>query len=496
MRPIFVGIDLGTSAVKVGAFDGDRNVVQVSRQEYPIYSPQPGWSEQQPDDWWHAASVGLRQVLAGVDPRQVAAVGLSGQCPGHVLVKADGTALTRAIIWNDQRATAEANWLAEHIDRQQALAWTGIYPLGQPNQTPARLLWLKNQHPDEWRSIDMVLQPKDWIARKLTGRSATDQNSAFGMCCPASGQYHPDYLQLLGVESTRLPVVLPPTGIVGEVTAEAAAATHLPPGVPVIVGTIDAWCDIIGCGATVPGQAVDVAGTSEVIALIDRSAGRTDYSPANDHGVFATRLLEDLYWVGGATQMGGGTLHWWREGYCQNLGVQALAEEASSVEPRADDPFFLPYLSGERAPVWDSSARGAFVGLARHHSRAHCTRAVYEGVAFAVRDILERSQAATGLVATELRLSGGPSRSAYWGQLKADVTGLPTLAMVVTDAGCLGAAILGALGAGAFSHLAEAASAMVHPAITYEPQSSMKRLYDERFVQWQRIYPALRTLYS
>lgn len=496
MPPVFVGIDLGTSAAKVGVFDREGNALRITRPRYPLHSPQPGWAEQEPGDWWGAVCSALHEVLVGVDPGQVSAVGLSGQCPGHVLVTADGSALGRAIIWSDNRATAEAAWLAEHIGRQRALAWTGIYPIGQPSQTPARLLWLKNHRSDDWRSAEMILQPKDWIARQLTGHSATDQNSAFGMGCPASGQYHPDYLQLLGVEPTRLPVVLPPTGVVGRVTSEAAAATGLPAGVPVIVGTIDAWCDVIGCGATTPGQAVDVAGTSEVIALIDRSGGRADYVVGEEHGIFAVRLLEDLYWIGGATQMGGGTLHWWADGFCHNLSVDALAEEASAVEPRADDPLFLPYLSGERAPIWDSTARGAFVGLARHHGRANCTRAVFEGVAFAVRDILERSQAATGVRATEVRLSGGPSRSVYWGQLKADVTGLPAHTMTVTDAGCLGAAILGALGAGAFPNLAQAALAMVRPAVTYEPRPELKRLYDERFVKWQGIYPALRALYS
>ena len=495
MRQVFVGVDLGTSAVKVGAFDQEGNALCIARRGYPLYSPEPGWAEQQPEDWWQAVSLALNEVLAIVDARQVASIGLSGQCPGQVLVSADGGALGRAITWNDLRATAEAAWLAGQIDQQHAFDWTGMSNIAEPSQTPARLLWLKNHRANDWRAAQMVLQPKDWIARQLTGHFATDQNSAYGMCHPESGQYHPDYMRMLGIEPERLPVVLPPTGVVGEVTPEAAAATGLPVGTAVIIGTIDAWCDIIGCGATIPGQAVDVGGTSEVVALIDRSNSLTTRAIPDDQGVFAACLLEDVYWIGGPTQLGGGTLHWWGDGFCQNLDVHALAQEASTVEPRDDDPLFLPYLSGERAPVWDSRARGALVGLGRHHSRANCTRAVYEGVAFAVRDILEKSQAAAGLVATELRLSGGPSRSAFWAQMKADITGLPTRPMTVADAGCLGAAILGALGAGGYSSLPQAALAMVHPAAVHEPRNELKQFYDARFARWTGIYPALRALY-
>ena len=496
MQSFFVGIDLGTSAVKVGAFDQQGNAARIVRQSYPSFSPEPGWTEQQPEDWWLAVTSALKQVLASVDPHRVAAVGLSGQCPGHVLMASDGSALGRAITWNDLRATAEAAWLAERVTHQQALDWTGMYTIAEPNQTPSRLLWLRSHRAADWQAAQMILQPKDWIARQLTGRCATDQNSAYGLYHPAMGQYHPDLLQLLGVEASRLPLVLSPTGLVGEVTPKASSITALPIGTPVIIGTIDAWCDIIGCGATSPGQAVDVAGTSEIVALLDRAGERTDYTLPEGYGIFAARLLEDLYWIGGPTQMGGGTLRWWGDGIGQNLSVDALAAEAGAVDPRPDDPLFLPYLSGERSPVWDSRARGAFVGLGRHHNRAHCTRAVYEGVAFAVRDILERTQAATGLAARELFLSGGPSRSTYWSQLKADITGVSTRPMTVTDTGCLGAAILGALGTGHFSNVAQAAAQMVHPATVYKPRPELKSFYNERFFRWRGIYPALRSLYS
>jgi xylulokinase len=213
--------------------------------------------------------------------------------------------------------------------------------------------------------------------------------------------------------------------------------------------------------------------------------------------VFGAYLLQDLYWVGGPMQGGGGTLLWWaRSFYGQQPDLQQLADEASAMPPGADGLLFLPYLRGERAPVWDPQARGAFVGLTDHHARAHYTRAVYEGIAFAVRDILERSQVAAGIHAETLRVSGGPSRSGLWNQIKADVTGLPVQQMAVSDAACLGAAMLAAIGVQVHGGLAETAAAMVHPANVFVPEPGASARYQELFATWRELYPVLRPLFS
>jgi xylulokinase len=497
VNPLFIGLDLGTSAVKVGLFDSAGCAIRLERRGYPLHTPQSRWVEQEPSDWWEAIVCALRDVLSGTDTRDVVALGLTGQTPGHVLVAADGAALGRAIIWSDQRATAEADWLTQHITPDQAREWTGSASIFDVTQPPARLLWLKNNRPAAWSRARAILQPKDFVAMRLTGQTATDHHSAYALYNAQSRCYHPDYLELLGIEPRKLPVVLSPTARAGVVTQEAAASTGLCAGTPIVIGTIDAWCDILGCGGTVPGQAVDVAGTSEVVALVARRLLDGDGSGlAAGYGIFATPLLEDLFWVGGPMQGGGGTLLWWARGFCQQQDVESLAAEAETVRPAADGPFFLPYLRGERAPVWDSRARGAFVGLTDRHTRASCTRAVYEGMAFAVRDILERSQAATGLRATSLRVTGGASRSSFWNQIKADITGLPVQPMLVSDAGCLGAALLGALGVESFPNLASAAASMVHPATEYMPQVDRVGLYNSRFATWRRVYPALKPLFQ
>ncbi len=487
MSALLVGIDLGTSAVKVGLFNARGQLLRLVRKEYPVYSPQPGWAEQKPEEWWGATCAALQEALAKGSSQQVVAAGLSGQAPGHVLVTVDGRSIGRAIIWSDRRAVSEAAWLAEHITPQQAQIWTGYPFITDATQPPARLIWLKKHRADDWPRCDAIVQPKDFLALRLTGKIATDYYSSFCLFNRQTAQYEEDYLSLLGIELEKMPPVLAPTAIVGHVTPEAARATGLPVNVPIVTGTIDAWCDIIGCGGVVPGYAVDVAGTSEVVALV------TD-SPRHGEGVFSSPLLEDLYWIGGPMQAGGATLLWLAKNF-RETSFEQLEAEAAHSPPGAAGLLFLPYLQGERAPVWDTTARGIFAGLTASHTRAHCIRAVYEGIAFAVRDILERSQAVTHVRPTELRISGSASRSSFWNQIKADITGLPVQQMTISDAACLGAAILASVGTHIFETVAAAVEAMVHPAAVFTPRQSLADLYDKLFAVWCELYPALKPVF-
>lgn len=488
MSALFVGVDLGTSAVKVGLFNAEGQLLRLVRKEYSLYSPQPGWTEQEPEEWWAATCAALQEVLTAINSLQITAVGLSGQSPGHVLVSAAGMPIGRAIIWSDRRATREATWLAEHITPQQAQVWTGYPFINDATQPPARLIWLKKHRADDWARCDAIVQPKDFLALRLTGKIATDCHSSFCLFNAQTARYEEEYLSLLGIELGKMPPVLAPTDIMGHVTPEAAKATGLPVDVPVVTGTIDAWCDIIGCGAVTSGYAVDISGTSEVVAIV------TD-SPRHGAGVFSSPLLERLYWVGGPMQSGGATLLWLAKNLKETSFEQLEAEAARSA-PGAAGLLFLPYLQGERAPVWDTIARGVFAGLTTSHTQAHFIRAVYEGIAFAVRDILERSQSVTHIRPTELRVSGGASRSAFWNQIKADVTGLPVQQMTVFDAACLGAAMLASVGTGVFKTTVAAAEAMVHPAAVFTPRQSLVALYDKLFAIWCELYPALQPVFA
>jgi xylulokinase len=475
----------------VGVFDVEGNLLCRSRCSYPLYTPHPGWTEQEPEEWWASTCAALGEALAGVDTSRVAAVGLSGQSPSQVLVAADGAALGRAIVWSDRRATLEAEWLAERITPEQAEVWTDCAFVTGVNQPPARFLWLRTHRSDDWARCAAVIQPKDYIATQLTGEIATDVNSALGLYNPRSRQYSPDLLRLLDVEPSKMPPVLEQTAIAGHVRPEAAGVTGLRPGTPVIAGTIDAWCDIIGCGGIAPGGAVDVAGTSEVVAL-------TTAELVNGDGVFGAPLADGRYWVGGPMQVGGAALAWLSRCFYgqESPDFHLLESEAMSVAPGADGLLFLPYLRGERAPVWDPRARGTLFGLTDLHSRAHCARAVYEGVAYAVRDLLERCKAITAVAPKAVRVSGSGSASDFWNQVKADIIGLPVQRVAVLEVACLGAAVLAAAGVGLFDGLEQASEAMIRVGETFDPVAVHVSRYEEMFATWRLLYPALRPLFQ
>ena len=486
--PLLLGVDLGTSAVKAGLFDLHGQPQAQAQAGYPVHRPHPGWAEQEPADWWAATCTAIRQALAGLQAGRLAAVGLCGQSPGLVLVDARGAALGRALTWQDRRASAEAAWLAGRLSPEQARAWTGLATLADPSLPPARLLWLQRHRPQDWRRTRAILQPKDYLVLRLTGETATDLHSAFGLASPDAGDYHRSLLDLLELDPARLPALREPTAVVGRVTPEAARETGLAPGTPVVTGTVDAWCSIIGCGAGA-GQAADVAGTSEIVALVsDR--------PAGGEGIHCAPLIDRLYWAGGPTQAGGGILAWLAAGFCPEWGGESglarLEAEAQTAPPGCAGLIFLPYLAGERAPLWDDRARGAWIGLTAGHTRAHCIRAAYEGVALAVRHILTLCERALGAEAGEVRVSGGGSRSRFWNQVKADVTGKRLLQVQTAATGSLGAAILAAMGAEVHPSHAAAVAAMVHVSASVEPRPELGARYDELFAVYRKLYPDLR----
>lgn len=491
-NPMLLGIDVGTSAVKAGLFTTGGRPVSLVRRVYPLHQPQPHWAEQMPDDWWAATRGAVREALVEAATGQVVAVGLCGQTPGHVLVDGSGQALGPAIIWKDRRAQAEAAWLAENVTAGQARNWTGLDHLGDSALPPARLLWLAKHRPDDWARCVAILQPKDYISLRLTGEFATDMHSAFGLVGADAGEYDPALFSLLGVDLRRMPPLRSPTSFVGCVTQVASEETGLPAGTPVVVGTVDAWAEIIGCGGVAPGRAVDIAGTSEVVALI------TDW-PAAGYSM-GSHLMGDLHWLGGPTQAGSGALRWFTDAFYPEIesaaALDRLESDAASVQPGCEGLVFLPYLAGERAPIWDSAARGAFAGLTFGHTRAHCARAVYEGVALAVRHILTLSEQASGLTADELRISGGGSRSVLWNQIKADVTGKRVLRMGVAEAGALGAAMLAAIGMGIHRNCKDAAAAMSHAHVAAEPDPSRRVLYDSLFARYQCLHAALQPWFA
>lgn len=493
MKPLLVGLDLGTSALKTGVFTPDGQCLALERHAYQLYAPQPGWAEQEPADWWAAAVRGLRAMAAAAQTAGgvIVAVGLSGQCPGHVLLGPNGEALGRAIIWRDQRATVEAAWLAEQLVPADIERWTGLTNLAGATQPPARLLWLKTHRAAEWASALAVLQPKDYVAFKLTGVLATDVNSAYALAHPRPPRYEAQYLAALGVPARLLAPLCPPHGVSGQLTPEASQATGLAAGTPIIIGTIDAFCDLLGSGAVQPGQAVDVAGTSEIVAVATAA-------PAAGAGVFPADLNAEIHFLCGPTQAGGDALRWLAQGFFPDRLPEDFAglEAAAAASPAGSGGLiFLPYLAGERAPIWDAQARGAWVGLTLAHGRGDCARAVYEGVAFAVRHVLEQCEAAAGRAAQQVTVCGGSAQSDFWNQIKADVLRRPVVATSAASA-CLGAAALAGTGCGLYPSQAAAAQALARPRCRYQPNEAAAARLEQAFAVYKELYPALRPSFA
>lgn len=487
-----IGLDIGTSSVKAVLLDSAGQVFASASAPVALHIPQPGWAEQTPQDWWQAVCQVICNVLEMVGGEDVSAVGLSGQCPGHVLVDQRDQALGNAIIWRDQRAKAEAGWLRETVTPKQASESLGSSSIGSPTEPLARLLWLKNNRPEDWQAASSILQPKDYIALRLTGQSATDRYSAFCLANPDTGRYDTSFFERLCLDPAKLPPLLNPEQTMGLVTPQAESDTGLKAGTRVVVGTIDAYCDTLAGGIACPGRAVDVAGTSENISL------RIE-SPVQVDGIYTGRISDEVLFLCGPTQAGGETLRW----MAYNLyGASAagpdflsLETEAGSAPAGSEGLVFLPYLDGERTPVWDTHARGVFFGMTFAHQRRHFTRSVYEGVAFAIRHILELGEQATGTPASQVVICGGGSRSAFWNQVKADVLQRDVYPARIAETGCLGAAILAAVGMGLYPDLSSASQTMIRLQEPIQPNPENRAAYEENYQVYRSLYPLLKPLF-
>jgi xylulokinase len=489
MKDVVIGLDIGTSSVKAAAFNQNGRLLFMANAPIALHSPEPGWAEQEPKDWWNAVCIVLKQIVKDVLPEQVAALGLSGQCPGHVLVNSDHRSIGRAIIWRDERAVDEAAWLGQHITPDQAARWVGTSALADATCPPARLLWLKKHRDEDFEQAVVVLQPKDYVALQLTGKLATDRHSAYCLVNPVSGLYEQEYFDALGVSVDKMPPALRPTDVL-QVTLEASLQVGLEAGTPVVVGTIDAYCDNLAGGVSDLGRAVDVAGTSEIVSLaVDKKY--------EAEGVFPAELGDSIF-LCGPTQAGSDTLRWLSSSFYSEsslaIDYQKMEAEARGAPAGCDHLVFLPYLNGERAPLWDSNARGAFIGLTFQHDRRHFTRAVYESIGFAIRHILEIAEKAAGRTAHELVVCGGGSRSDFWNQVKADILQRPVRPTGVTETGCLGAAILASVGTGIYPDLKVACNHMILFRNTLTPNPSLRSVYDANYHAYRSYYLAIQSL--
>ena len=462
-----LAIDLGTTEVKAGLVALDGRLLGLARAGYGTTTDAAtGRAEQDPDAWWGAIGLAVRELVR-LDVGEVTAIGIDGHGPTLVPVDAEGRATRPAIIWGDTRSTSEATELAD------ATGLAGWSLAGLP-----AALWLNRHEPETAARTRWWLATWDWIALRLTGDART--SLVDGQPFPAS-----DALGPVGLDAERIAPAIRAGDIVGGLRPDVALSLGLRPGVPVVAGIVDAWASYHGAGMTRAGDAMDPGGSAGGFGVYaDR--------PLTVAGSFSTIApLPGLYSVGGAMAATGRALDWFRLGVTGgSVSTETLLEEAGTVPPGAGGVVFLPYLAGERSPLWDPSARGAFAGLALGHGRGHLARAILEASAFAIRHVAEPILAA-GAEVRSMRVCGGPARSELWNRIKADVTGFPIEVPAVLETAVAGSAMLAATAVGAWPELPAAIRGMTRIARRLEPDPTTCATYDATYAAYRRLHPAI-----
>ncbi len=490
---LLLGLDLGTSSLKAVLFDPQTGqTLATAGQEYPIHKPAPDRAEQNPDDWWQAAIATTRRVTAQAGRTDVAAISFSGQMHGTVLLDKSGAPLHPAIIWADQRSIAACAQLTLGLGPERYAAIAGTLPaVGFQGAT---LVWLAEHQPELLARTDKVILPKDYVRLRLTGQAATEVSDAAstGLFDITRREWAGEILAGVGLRPSLMPPVLDSTAVAGPLTAAAAAELGLPAGIPVVAGCADQPAQAIGNGLIAPGLAsVTVGSGGQVFVPLqpDTDGMRTD---PRLH-VF-NHAVPGMWYVLGAILSAGLSLRWLRglTGLAGQPDAYAIfSAEAATISPGADGLIFLPYLSGERTPLMDPLARGAFIGLTAYHTRGHLARAVMEGVAMALRQALEISLSLGGQVERVIAAGGG-AESAVWRQILAEVMGRSLQQSLLSEQAGVGAALLAGVGAGVYPNLAEACQQVVRYGPVTEPNPLNQARYEELYAHFGALYPRLR----
>ena len=500
-RPLLLGVDIGTSGTKAVIYTSEGWTVAEATRSYPMEQPQTGWAEQHPTLWWNAVCACLRELTdrSDIDPRDIVSLGLSGQMHGLVLLDADGEPTAPAILWCDTRVLAECDEIEAIFGGELLTSVTGNRALA--NFTAPKLLWMRRHAPDAVRAAKHLLLPKDYIRFRLTGKYAAEPSDACGTLFYDTRRFcwSEEICRGLHIDASLLPPLVASSDVVGGLTAEAAAATGLPEGLPVVGGAGDNAATAVGVGAVVHGRAFVTIGTSGNVYTHTNSFSS---DPDGRFHTFCSAVPGEWVFLG-AVQSAGLNLRWFRENCCGSLDADAAAlgkdpylrldEEADALCPGSDGLFYLPYLLGERTPHLDPHARGCFIGLRPSHGRGAMSRAVMEGVSFALADCL-RLFDARGVRVDHITACGGGGRSQLWRQMLADIFACPIAEPSVRESAAFGAALLGAVGVGMYADIPSACRALCGVNSISTPIRGQE--YAEVYRVWRQLYPALKDAFA
>lgn len=492
----FLGIDLGTSAVKIILVEENGNVIGSTSKEYPVYYPQPGWSEQNPEDWWNATKDGIRELIikTGVKNDDIKGIGLSGQMHGLVLLDENNNVLLPAILWNDQRTQEECDYITQKLGKERLTKYTGNKAL--TGFTAPKILWVRKHRPDVYKKIHHILLPKDYIRFKLTNEYATDVSDASGTLLfdVENRKWSKDMLDALDIPYNWMPKCYESTEVTGYVTKDVADLTGLKEGTIVVGGGGDQASGAVGTGTVKSGIVSVALGTSGVVF-----ASQDKYVVDEENRLHSFCHANGKWHVMGVMLSAAACLKWWIDNIINfngsSITYEKLLEEAGKVTPASGGLIFLPYLMGERTPYSDPYARGSFIGLNMTHNRGHITRAILEGVAFGLRDSLEIIKE-LNIPVNEVRVSGGGAKSVLWRQVLADIFGVRVDMVNATEGPAFGAAIMAAVGYGIFKDVEEATSELIKVNDSVYPIEENKDKYNEVYKIYRNLYYTLKDTFK
>ncbi len=497
MEKLLLGIDIGTSACKVAAFDLQGKVLSQSTKEYKVYHPAPGYVEQDPNEWWDSVCAAIRETLSTgkIDPAQIAGIGIDGQSWSAIPIDKAGRVLHNTPIWMDTRA---GDICKETIER---VGFNKIFELSgngfEPTYSTPKFLWFKKHMPEIYNSTYKFLQSNSFIAFRLTGEITQDKSQGYGVHSfnMKEGKWEDNFCEELGFDREKLPEIYQCHEVIGQVTGEAASQTGLCKGTPVVAGGLDACCGTLGAGAIKVGQTQEQGGQAGGMSIC------VDSAVAHPKLILGYHVVPELWLLQGGTVGGGGAIKWFK----QELGAfeeaegratgkspfKIMDEEAEKIPVGSEGLIFLPYMAGERSPLWDKDAKGVFFGLGYNKTRAHMIRAVMEGCAFALQHNMKTAEE-TGVRVDELLAMGGAANSRLWTQMKADITGKVIKVPTSDTATTLGAAILAGVGTGLYKSFEQAVESTIVITRTHQPDSNNTKLYEKNYAVYLELYEKLK----
>lgn len=484
---MFIGIDLGTSSVKLILVDKQGTLKRTVSRGYDLIIPQPSWSEQDPNAWFTQTIDALKELVVGYEDH-IEALSFSGQMHGLVLLDEDDKVIRNALLWNDQRTIKEVDYLNNEIGIDNLLNYTGNIAL--TGLTAPKILWVKNNEPELYKKISKVMLPKDYVSYLLSGVFASDVSDLSGTLYfdVANRAYSKEMLEILGLNESQLPAIHESTDVVGTLKAELKELLNIKNDVKVVIGGGDQAVGAVGVGIVEDGSCSISLGTSGVVFVasdtfnIDHKSYLQSYAHSNGK-----------YHVMGVMLNAAGALKWWSEQINNDKEYDVFFDNLNST-PIDDSIFFLPYLSGERSPINDANAKGVFFGLGLHHQKANMDRAVIEGVTFALRDTFELVKN-LGVNIQTLRITGGGAKSNIWAQMISNVMNVDVVRIKIEEGPALGAAILAMVGTGAYHSVAEACTEIVEIKDTFSPTKTTVKLYQEKYDRFIKLYPNLKSLF-